>query len=266
VKVWLDGAPQPGGLDRGLEFGDGLFETMAVVGDRVRLIDRHLARLAAGCTRLGIDPPAADLRAELEAAAREAGGGVLKLIVTRGQGGSGYRAARDLASRRWLAAMPARPRPASFAREGVAAAWCETRLAIQPALAGIKHLNRLEQVLARRELAGTDVAEGLMRDTDGRLVCGTMSNVFAVIDGRPVTPSLARAGVAGVLRAALLASFAAEGRAVEERDLDPADLARASEVFVTNALIGVWPVRSLGGLSWAVGPLARAAQAEVASW
>lgn len=266
MRVWVDGADVRTDLDRGLEFGDGLFETMAIVGGRIRLLERHLARLGAGCARLGIAPPPAALRTELEVAAREPGAGVLKLIVTRGRGGSGYGAAPDLPARCWVAVMPARPRPASFAEDGVALRWCETRLAVQPALAGLKHLNRLEQVLARRELQETDAAEGLMLDTDGRLVCGTMSNVFAVIDGTAVTPSLARAGVAGVMRGALLEAFAASGHRVEERDLAPSELAGASEVFVTNALIGVWPVRSLGALTWAVGPVARAAQAAVASW
>lgn len=266
MNVWLDGVAVGGGLDRGLEFGDGLFETIAVVAGRARLLERHLARLATGCERLGIAAPSADCQRELEAAAARPGVGVLKLIVTRGAGGTGYRADPACPSRRWLAALPSRLRPVSHASTGVRVQWCETRLAIQPLLAGLKHLNRLEQVLARRELADSGIAEGLMRDVDGRLVGGTMSNLFAVIDGQLITPSLARAGVAGVMRGALIAAFRAQGTSVVERDVDPAELASASELFLSNALIGVWPIRSLGALAWPAGPRARVAQAAVGRW
>jgi 4-amino-4-deoxychorismate lyase len=268
--LWRDGQPlaAEARLDRGLEFGDGLFETIAVVAGRPRLLDRHLARLAEGCARLGIEAPArAELAAELGAAARLPGTGLLKLIVTRGGGGTGY--AADPAARpcRWLAARPARARPGAFARDGVAVRLLATRLAEQPLLAGLKHLNRLEQVLARRELDTLPgLQEGLMLDVRGRLVCGTMSNVFAVIDNRLVTPSLERAGIAGVMRAALLAEWRAAGAAVDVRDVAPAELDGASEVFLSNALIGVWPVAALGPRALAPGPYVREAQAWVAGF
>jgi 4-amino-4-deoxychorismate lyase len=263
--LWLDGTALAAEArpDRGLEFGDGLFETIAVVDGRPRLLERHLARLAHGCARLGIAAPAAGpLRAELEAAARTPGTGLLKLIVTRGAGGTGYAADAALAPRRWLAAWPARPRPAAAAGEGVVLRELAVRLAEQPLLAGLKHLNRLEQVLARRELAaGAPAAEGLMLDVQGRPVCGTMSNVFAVLDNRLVTPSLERCGVAGVMRAALIDAWRAAGIAVEVRDVARAELEAASELFLSNALIGVWPVAALGGRRFAAGPYARQAQA-----
>lgn len=268
--LWQDGVPLPvaAQLDRGLEFGDGLFETIAVVAARPRLLDRHLARLADGCARLGIEAPAREaLAAELGAAARLPGTGLLKLIVTRGAGGTGYAADAATRPRRWLAARPARVRPMAFAQDGVAVRLLATRLAEQPLLAGLKHLNRLEQVLARRELdAGPAVQEGLMLDVRGRLVCGTMTNVFAVIDNRLVTPSLERAGVAGVMRAALLAKWHAAATAVEVRDVAPAELDRASELFLSNALIGVWPVAALGPRRLAPGPYARQAQAWIAGF
>jgi 4-amino-4-deoxychorismate lyase len=268
--LWRDGVPLgvDARLDRGLEFGDGLFETIAVVDGRPRLLARHLARLAHGCARLGIEPPAADaLGAELEAAAQTPGTAVLKLIVTRGAGGTGYAAGPATRPQRWLAAWPARPRPPAFAAAGVAVRVLATRLAEQPLLAGLKHLNRLEQVLARRELdAHPALAEGLMLDVRGRLVCGTMTNVYAVIDHRLVTPSLERAGVAGVMRAALLDAWREVGAAVAVRDLEPAELDAASELFLSNALIGVWPVAALGARRLAPGPYARQAQAWVAGF
>ena len=267
--LWLDGAPvaAPVGLDRGLEFGDGLFETIAVRDNRSRLLARHLARLALGCERLGLAPQdAAQLKAEITRAARIPGVGVLKLIVTRGDGGRGYSSDPLAPCRRWLAALSPRARPARYAIEGVAVRTLATRLAEQPLLAGLKHLNRLEQVLARRELTDPAVAEGLMLDHSGRVVCGTMSNVYAVIDGRVVTPSLERAGVAGVVRAALIDAWREQGTAVEVRDVLPEELARASELFLSNALIGVWPIASLDGRPYAPGPVGRGAGAWVESW
>jgi 4-amino-4-deoxychorismate lyase len=269
MTLWIDGARQAASttLDRGLEFGDGLFETMAVHGGRVRLLDRHLERLYAGAARLGIAAPAdATLREEIARAAAEPGCGVLKLIVTRGAGGHGYRAESGPAPRRWLAALSPRTRPASWPQAGVVARICATRLAEQPLLAGLKHLNRLEQVLARREWSDPEVAEGLMLDVHGRLVCGTMSNVFLVVNGTVVTPLLARCGVAGVMRAAVLAALRAAGSAVAERDVDLAEVAAASEVFLSNALIGAWPVRRLEAWQGAPGPVVRRVQAWVEAW
>jgi len=269
MTLWLDGARQAPGatLDRGLEFGDGLFETMAVRDGRVRLLDRHIGRLQAGAARLGFPAPAeATLRAEIAGAAAEPGCGALKLILTRGTGGHGYRADPELAPRRWLAALPPRARPANWPEAGVVARLCATRLAEQPLLAGLKHLNRLEQVLARREWSDPEVAEGLMLDVHGRLVCGTMSNVFLVVNGTVVTPQLSRCGVAGVVRAALLAALRAAGDRVEERDVDVAEIAAASEVFLTNALIGAWPVRRLETWQHAPGPVVRRIRALIEGW
>ena len=266
--LWIDGnvvdPAEP--LDRGLEFGDGLFETLAVVAARPRLLERHLARLGSGAERLGIVLPAIELmRRELASAAATPGTAVLKLVVTRGRGGRGYSAEPQAPSRRWLAALGARVRPGEWQHDGVAVRICSTRLAEQPVLAGLKHLNRLEQVLARREWVEPSIAEGLMLDLHGRLICGTMSNVFAVIDEVLVTPSLTRAGVAGVMRALFIDSFRAAGCAVQERDLEPVELESASEVFLSNALIGAWPVRALAAQRWPVGPWTRRAQEMVAA-
>ena len=265
---WLDGievgAASP--LDRGLEFGDGLFETIAVVGGRLRLLERHLARLAAGSARLGIAAPApSTLRAELQRAAATPAAGLVKLILTRGDGCRGY-APLPGAPHRHVLALPARRRPASWAEEGVEVRLCGTPLAEQPLLAGLKHLNRLEQVLARGEWTDPAIAEGLMLDVQGRLICGTMTNVFIVCKQELVTPSLKRAGVEGVMRGALLEAFRAQGAHVTERDVDPAELDGASEVFLTNALIGAWPVRRLARAAWPAGPFARRAQAWIATW
>lgn len=266
LATWVDGQaanslPLP---DRGLEFGDGLYETLAVREGGLRLLDRHLARLQEGCRRLAIDAPArATLVAELRRAAAVPGAGLVKLVLTRGAGGTGY-VADAVTPRRIVQAFLPRIRAPEWATQGVAVRRCRLRLAEQPALAGLKHLNRLEQVLARREWADPAIAEGLTSDVHGYVVCGTMTNVFAVYADSIVTPELARCGVAGVVRAQALDWLAEAGHRVVVRDLRDAELDAAREIFLTNAVIGAWPVRALDGRTYEPGPVCRELQQRLA--
>lgn len=232
----------------------GVFETLAVVNQRPRLLQRHLARLLEGCRRLGLSAPSeSELTAKIRAQAAAPGAGVVKLIVARPAAEEGDR-------HEWsVRAEPPRHRPPEWARDGVCIITCRTRLPVQPELAGLKLLDRTAQVQARQEWTQESIAEGLMLDADGRLICGTMTNVFAVIDGVVCTPAIVRCGVAGVMRAALLDAWQLNDQVTLIRDLDPGELKGASEIFLTNALIGVWPVRALDGQRFAVGLVARAA-------
>ena len=245
-------------MPKGSEVPDatGVFETLAVVNGQPRLLNRHLARLFDGCRRLGLSaPPDSMIAARISAVAATPGAGVVKLIVTRS-------AAEDPDVPQWsVHAEPPRHRPPEWACDGVRIIICRTRLAVNPQLAGLKLLDRTAQILARREWTAESIAEGLMLDVDGRLISGTMTNVYAVIDGVVCTPAIVRCGVAGVMRAALLEAWQAAGQATVIRDLDPGELKAASEIFLSNALIGVWPVRALDGQAFAAGPIARAAGA-----
>jgi 4-amino-4-deoxychorismate lyase len=267
MRCWVNGIADPAvsAADRGLQYGDGLFETMSVRQGRIVLLERHLARLARGCERLGIDGiPAAQLRRELQRAADEPDVGVVKLIVTRGVQDRGYRPDPASVPTRIVTAYPAPAYPVDWARAGVRLHVCALRLSEQPRLAGLKHLNRLEQVLARQEWAERVAQEGLLLDAASRVIGGTMSNVFARIDGQLVTPSLERCGVAGVMREAVLELAASRGIACQQRDLQFAELLRAREVFVTNALIGVWPVVGLGEQRYEVGTVSLDFAAQIA--
>ena len=233
--------------DRGLQYGDGLFETLAVRDGQARFVDWHLERLADGARRLALPPPDQERLRALIAGAWPAGRGVVKLIVTRGVGGRGYRPATGTEPTCIVAGSEWPAWPASAWSEGVCLRWCRTRLSRNPALAGIKHLNRLEQVLARAEWDDERIAEGLMQDDLGQVISGTQSNLFAVIDGQVVTPPVDQCGVAGVMRRALLGWAADQGIPVRERALRMEKLVQASELWLTNALIGAWPVRELAG-------------------
>lgn len=232
--------------DRGLHYGDGLFETMAVVDGHVRLLERHLARLHHGADRLGLPlPDMGELRAMLEQAAREHAEGVLKLIVTRGSGGRGYLPPEEGEPSVILLRYP--PVDAESLQAPVVARLCELRLSRQPRLAGIKHLNRLEYVLARAEWRDPAIGEGLLMDEQGWLVEGVVSNLFIVREGRLLTPALDQCGVAGVMRAQVIEHARCAGFEVEERLLGMHDLLGADEAFLTNSLTGIRPLVELRG-------------------
>jgi 4-amino-4-deoxychorismate lyase len=262
MDSWVDGQPADALSlkDRGLAYGDGLFETIAVRGGQPLLLDRHLARLADGCARLAIATDHQLVRSELLAYAAVMGDGVLKLVLTRGDGLRGYAPDPSAQARRILLGNPPSAYPALHGEQGVRLFACTTRLSRQPLLAGLKHLNRLEQVIARSEWHDTEHAEGLMLDQAGRVVEGVFSNVFVVRDGVLLTPDLKRCGVAGVMRAEIL--FQAESLAipVQITDIPLEQLQWADEVFVCNSVYGIWPVRAYAALHWPVGPLTRKLQ------
>jgi 4-amino-4-deoxychorismate lyase len=228
--------------ERGLAYGDGLFETLKVVDGHPQFLDLHLVRLARGCKRLDMQLDLPQLRAEIAVAVRQGHSGVLKLIVTRTAATRGYQAPRNAQAERLLLFYPQSFPAAMPLVTGIAVRVCRQRLAEQPALAGMKHLNRLEQVLARAEWCDPAIAEGLLLDTAGRLVEAVASNVVLVRAGVVYTPRLHRCGVAGVIRELLLRSAGAIGVTVREADMTLEDLLQADEVFLTNSIAGVQPV------------------------
>ncbi len=245
--------------DRGFQYGDGLFETLAVQRGTPLLLDKHLARLGAGAERLGFQVSPALLRQEAEQLCRGVERGVLKIIVTRGISGRGYRGDPTATPTRVLSLSDWPAYSASYVKEGVDVRLCRTRLAAQPALAGLKHLNRLEQVLARAEW-GDEYAEGLMQDESGNIVEGTMTNVFLVRDKALVTPALERCGVEGIMRAEVLERAARLGIAYRIETVTPEQLEQAQEIFLTNCLIGLWPVRRVEHRSYAIDDITRKIQ------
>ncbi len=234
--------------DRGLHYGDGLFETMALRHGRVRFLQRHLQRLREGCERLLLPVPEEDrITAEIDAVVAGAGHGTLKLMITRGSGPRGYRLPREVRATRILGFSADSPAPPADEQPGMKVMMCRTRAGINPLLAGMKTLNRLENVLAAAEWQREAVHEGLMFDAEDRLVGGTMSNVFLVVGGALHTPALGRSGVHGVMRAAVMELARRLGVAVLERDIGGRDLDEADALFLTNALMGLRPVDWLAG-------------------
>ena len=249
MSTWINGrkGTQIDCRDRGLLYGDGVFETMRVRRGKVRLLQYHLERLYAACDRLEIAGPAPRLlRGELTTAAARRREGVLKLIVTRGTGVRGYRPSGTERSTRILSlhALPPGRHHAAGGARGAAEAparirLCATVLGQNPRLAGLKTLNRLESVLARTEWRDARVWEGLMRDTDENIVCGTMSNLFLRSGSSLLTPLLDRCGVSGVMRRWVMQTARTLELQPVERRIRWQDLIAAEEVFMSNAVIGL---------------------------
>jgi 4-amino-4-deoxychorismate lyase len=244
--------------DRGLAYGDGLFETMAARGGSVPRLEYHFERLVEGCDRLAIPRPNLDtVAAEIGAEVAGLERAVVKLIVTRGGGGRGYRPPANAEPARILGIFPWPERDASHYTRGIVLRSVDVPIGENERLAGLKHLCRLEQVLAELELADGTADEGLQKRRDGRIVGGTSSNVFVVRGGRVTTPAIVACGVRGVMRRIVIETCGREGVPVAEADLVDADVHAADEVFVTNAIAGVRPVRGYDGSAFEVGPVTR---------
>lgn len=244
-------------LDRGLAYGDGVFRTLAIRRGVTLQWPRQYAKLAADCAAVGIVPPAEPLlREEVTRVARAEQHCALKVVVTRGPGERGYRYDAKAPAVRIVLSSPYPKYPRSYYDRGVRVRRCRLRLGDQPALAGVKHLNRLENVLARAEWTDSDIAEGLLLDNGDLVIGGTMSNLFIACSGTLVTPDLGRCGVAGVTRDRVVGAALARGVACTVGKVTWSDVLGADEAFLVNSLAGVWPVSELEGTMLSTGPLA----------
>ncbi len=238
--------------ERGLHYGDGLFETIALVNGRPLFWEAHLRRLAQGASILGIPMPAAgDWEADLsclQALSEPLSHGVLKLMLTRGPGW-GYAPPAMPTPRRYAVILPWPDRPGANWRPGIRTAICPTPLATGAPYLTVKSLNRLNQIQARRELS-PEYPEGILLDGKGVLREGIMSNLFWVEGGRLCTPRLDDGGIAGVQRAAIMDQGRSWGLEVREEQRGPEALETADELFFCNSLMGIWPVRQFAARSW----------------
>lgn len=229
--------------DRGLTYGDGLFETIAVRQGHPRFLKAHLERLAHGCTRLGIGYPGDDIIEKEIGLFTGCPHGALKIILTRGTGERGYAPPEEAKTTRILGLTE--QAPVAGPVNAVRVRYCDTPIAINRALAGIKSLNRLEQVMARAEWTDPEISEGLMLNDRGDVVCGTMTNLFVVSGGGLLTPILDECGIRGVMRDQVMRLAADNGISIAEVRVSKADLEKADDLFLTNSLIGAWPVAEL---------------------
>lgn len=240
-------------MDRGLHYGDGLFETIACDDGKLWLWSQHMQRLQAGAQRLGL-PRISEQQwlDDIRQLSIEQPRSVIKLIQTRGAGGRGYYAGELTPTR--ITACYNWPAYSESNGQGVRLRFCQTPVSVNTRLAGLKHLNRLDNVLARNEWQDPTIAEGLMLDDRGMVIEGTMSNVFGIKDGVLYTPDLTRAGVAGVVRGEILRLARQQGMETRCMDIGQPQLLAMDELFICNSVIGIWPVIQLDTQRWTPGP------------
>lgn len=262
-RYWLNGKvlhPQQLALDRGLQYGDGVFRTLAVYQGEPVDLDGQLALLENDAAQLNIDFNTGRLAQECREIAQAAANAALKVCITRGNSQRGYAAPDDCSPNRWLYLSPPPSGISRYARDGVRLITNPIRLSHNPLLAGIKHLNRLEQVLARQCHSAAAHDEGLMCDIQKHVISGIQSNLFFCQAGEVHTPSLEKCGVSGRVRQRLLALARDEGMVLRTRDYSLQDIHNADEIFVCNSLIGVRPVIALDTRAYAIGPVTRRLQ------
>ncbi len=231
--------------DRGFHYGDGLFETIRISNRQPVLWTHHLRRLEISSLRLGIplEPPALQEEA-MNFLAAFPGNGILKIIITRGSGGRGYKPPESPVPTRYMQFFPLADNYGNMRERGAALQFCRHVISSSSSLAGVKHLNRLDQVLASREIE-PGIDEGLMLDEGGHVIEGIKTNIFVGHNERLFTPDLSYAGVNGVMREYLLDCFGKSGLAVQIKPLKKEDIFQASEIFLCNSVYGVWPATSL---------------------
>ena len=259
ARVLVNGEPvdQVSAQDRGLAYGDGLFESIRLISGSAPLWPRHMQRLCDSCARLFLPlPDPAQLWREVQDVTRDLPQSVVRITLTRGVGERGYAPPASAQPTRVVAAFAPPPFVAQVYDEGLRLRVCDIRLADQPRLAGMKHLNRLEQVLACAEWSDPAIGEGLLCDSGGKVISAIMANVFAVVDGVLLTPALDRCGVAGVARAEVLASR--PEAIIGELTLEA--LRCASEIFLTSSVRGIVPVKSLDDHGFSPGHTTRQLQ------
>ena len=242
--------------DRGLQYGDGVFRTLRIHNGHPLHWPRHYHKLQQDCAALRLPCPEAGLLLdELQHLAVQQPDAAAKIIITRGKGVRGYAPPEHPVPTRIVSLAPPPSYPADYYMQGIRLHVCDLRLAHQPRLAGIKHLNRLENVLATAEWGDAGAAEGLLLDVAGNVIEGTRCNLFMVLGGELVTPDLSNCGVAGVQRERVMEWAAANGVPCRVGQFGLAELRAADEAFLVNSIIGLWPVRELQGRSWSMHPV-----------
>jgi 4-amino-4-deoxychorismate lyase len=259
ASIWVNGQKQSTLAlpDRGVDFGDGLFETILLQASRPLFLEKHLERLGRGLTALAFSVSDDSIRTcILRASEQTRGWAVLRVTLTRGGGARGYAPPDDPQPNIVVQTSPL-DRDCALLSPATALVVSRVRLASQPALAGIKHLNRLEQVLAAAQVKAAGKHEGIMLDQSGAVISVIAGNLFLVLDGVLITPKLRDSGVAGTRRALVIENWAERaGVDLLERAVTLADISSAQEVFYTNALYGIRPIVEIDERTWSQWPVA----------
>ncbi|MBU2892594.1 aminodeoxychorismate lyase [Colwellia sp. D2M02] len=240
--------------DRGLAYGDGIFTTAKIVAGQVLLLSEHIERLILGCKHLNISSPIkTELEHELVSAASGFSSGVLKVIISAGSGGRGYSRQGLIAGSTQFIVMVF-DFPSHYpqqAQEGLSLGISQQQISISPMLGGIKHLNRLEQVLLRTELDQRVEDDLVVLNTLSEVVEATSANLFYWLDNKLHTPALGYSGVNGLIRQTLLKHNT--DVVIKKTSLD--DLKKAEAMFICNCVMGIMPINQFNNRALPLNPV-----------
>ena len=238
-------------FDRGFAYGDGVFRTMRIKSCVPVDWPQHYQKLVADCAAIGIVCPSAELLMnDLQQFFNPDENSVAKIIITRGEGERGYATPAITTPMRVIVKFAMRQYIEEYYSKGVRLHLCETRLSKQPKLAGIKHLNRLENVMARMEWRDDSIFDGLLLDDQANVIECTMSNVFARFKNHIITPNLSQCGVSGITRQQIINVAKVLKSTIEVTTLPLHQLLEADEVIVCNSLYGAFQVRQIVDKTW----------------
>ncbi|MCH1931227.1 aminodeoxychorismate lyase [Shewanella sp. A25] len=255
---WVNGTSQGciDPFDRGLAYGDGLFATMRTGEAGILFFDCHQARLTAGAARLGFEWRLShELKHQLNAIAEQYPHHCIKLLLTRGVGGRGYVPPLEVKVSEVVSVHPIPSHYTDWQREGISLKTSSVRLGHQPLLAGIKHLNRLEQVLIKSQPLATGFEDWLVLDCHDKVIESSMANIFFVKGNQLSTPSLEYCGVAGVMREQVMQNLLENGMNIECLPIQSKQLADFDSVFITNSVLGVVDVKQIDTFSFTRSPI-----------
>ena len=234
--------------DRGFQYGDGCFETIRVLSNKPILWSAHLKRLKHACKTLQLSVNFELLQSEITQLLQgnKTADVILKIIVTRGEGGRGYTPPEHANCTRIIQLIDY---VAADTRTGARVVVCQHRLSSNSLLGGIKHLNRLDQVIASAQIPA-DFDEGLCLDEQGSVIEGCRSNLLLAIDNQLVTPDLGKSGVEGIMLNYLIDKFQVLDTRVLRKTISLRELKKASEIFLCNSVFGIWPVAEIENEDW----------------
>lgn len=239
-------------IDRGLAYGDGVFRTFLVSNGVPYHWELQYQKLTQDCRALDIACPSnEELLLDIKALFNEGANGVAKIIVTRGESSRGYAVPDGIQPNRIVVKSALPTYPSNNQTQGVKLHLCDLKLGLQPRLAGVKHLNRLENVIARMEWSDPNIADGILLDSNDNVIECTMSNIFARFGSELITPSLDQCGVAGIARLRIIEHAKLLNLNVKIETLKLDKLMQANEIIICNSLFGAWQVVSFNGKQWA---------------
>ncbi|WP_194436233.1 aminodeoxychorismate lyase [Vibrio fluminensis] len=260
---WLNGQPTDSIslLDRSFQYGDGCFTTMLTRDGAVECWSYHLQRMQACLDALAIPHPDwQKVELWLKQAANHDSLAGLKLHISRGEGGRGYSATQVSAPNVTISDFAFPAHYYQWQQEGIELGVCQTRLGLNPLLAGHKHNNRLEQVLVKAELDQRQLSDGVVLNLSEHIVETSMANLFWWKEQELYTPDLTMSGVAGVARRRVLDIAQQQKINLHVGEFALTDLLDADEVFITNSILGVAPIKGIEGQSFQIGKQTRSIQ------